>query len=75
MLKEKNIRFETDRRNESIGKKIREAEIQKIPYFLIIGDKEAADKTIAIRARGKQDLGQKTVDEFLKSVYTNEQKP
>ena len=75
VLTEKNIRFETDRRNESIGKKIREAEIQKIPYFLIIGDKEAADKTIAIRARGKQDLGQKTVDEFLKSVYTNEQKP
>ena len=65
-LKSKDIRAELDSRNESISKKIREAELQKIPYLLIIGEKEAAAKKIAVRERGQGDLGQKTLEEFLK---------
>ena len=64
-LKSNNIRVATDFRNESIGKKIREAELQKIPFILIIGDKEVDAKKIAVRERGKGDLGQKTFEEFL----------
>ena len=64
-LKENNIRAEIDLRNESIGKKIREAEMQKIPYLLIIGEKEAEAKKIAVRERGKGDLGAHTIEEFL----------
>ncbi|MEK7162288.1 MAG: threonine--tRNA ligase [Patescibacteria group bacterium] len=65
-LKNKNIRAELDLRNESIGKKIREAELQKIPYLLIIGEKEAASGKVAVRERGKGDVGQKTLEEFLR---------
>src|SRR3989344_1064161 len=65
-LKSKDTRAELDSRNESISKKIREAELQKIPYLLIIGEKEAAAKKIAVRERGQGDLGQKTLEEFLK---------
>lgn len=64
-LKASGIRAEIDLRNETIGKKIREAEMQKIPYLLIIGEKEAAAKKVAVRERGKGDLGQKTLEEFL----------
>jgi len=67
-LKSNNIRVATDFRNESIGKKIREAELQKIPFILIIGDKEIEAKKIAVRERGKGDLGQKTFEEFLNSA-------
>ena len=65
-LKKKNIRAEIDARNETIGKKIREAEMQKIPYLLVVGEKEMDNKKIAVRERGKGDLGQKTLEEFLK---------
>ena len=67
-LKEKNIRVELDSRNETISKKIREAELQKIPYLLVIGEKEAKDKKIALRERGKGDIGQKTIEEFCKNL-------
>lgn len=65
-LKEKNIRAELDLRNETIGKKIREAEIQKIPYILVVGEKEMEAKKIAVRERGKGDLGMSSLEEFLK---------
>lgn len=64
-LESQGIRATTDTRNESIGKKIREAEIQKIPYLLIIGEREAAAKTIAVRGRGKKDLGVMAIDAFI----------
>ena len=70
-LKKNNIRAELDLRNESIGKKIREAELQKIPYLLVIGQKEVTTQKIAVRERGlsaqagKGDIGQKTLEEFL----------
>ena len=71
-LKNKNIRVELDARNESIGKKIREAEMQKVPYLLVIGEKEAAAQKVAVRERGKGDVGAMSIDEFLKSI--NEKK-
>src|SRR3989338_7449444 len=64
-LKKKDIRAELDLRNESISKKIREAELQKIPYLLIIGEKEAAAGKVAVRERGNGDTGQKTLEEFF----------
>ena len=66
-LIEANWRVELNNQNESIGKKIREAEMQKIPYLLIIGDKEMEAKTIAIRKRGQGDLGQIKLEEFLEN--------
>jgi len=67
-LQEKNIRVASDERNESIGKKIREAEMQKIPYILVIGEKEAEASKVAVRERGKRDLGSMAIEEFLKSI-------
>ncbi|MBI4059683.1 threonine--tRNA ligase, partial [Candidatus Giovannonibacteria bacterium] len=64
-LKNNNIRAELDLRNESINKKILEAELQKIPYLLVIGEKEAAAGKVAVRERGRGDLGQTTLEKFL----------
>ena len=54
--------------NESLGKKIREAEMQKIPYLLIVGDKEITANAIGVRQRGKGDLGQMPVDKFTQKI-------
>ena len=54
-----------DERNEKIGKKIREAQLQKIPYMWVIGDNEARDKKIAVRSRKQGDLGAQDIDEFI----------
>lgn len=64
-LQKENIRVFFDSRNETIGKKIREAELQKIPYLLVIGQKEADSKTIAVRERGKGDVGKEAIKEFI----------
>ncbi len=64
-LKEKNIRAELWDQNESLGKKIRNVKLQKIPYFLVIGDKEVKSKTVTIEDRGKGSLGQKDIHTFL----------
>lgn len=64
-LKEEGVRIELDNRNESIGKKIREAQMQKIPYMLIIGEKEKDGNIVSIRSYSKGDLGQKTFEEFV----------
>ncbi len=64
-LEDKDIRAILDSRNESIGKKIRETELQKIPYIFIIGEKEVASHTLALRERGGKDKGQVTLEEFL----------
>jgi len=70
-LKEKNIRVEIDSRNETIGKKIRENEMQHIPYLLVIGEKEASAGKVAVRERGKGDAGQISVEEFLEKIPKN----
>jgi len=67
-LKENNIRVELIGSNETLGKKIREAEMQKIPYLLIVGDKEIAANALAVRQRGKGDLGQMAIDKFLEKI-------
>ena len=59
------IRVETDDRYEKIGYKIRQAQLQKIPYMLIIGDKEMADGTVSVRSRKNGDMGAVPVDEFI----------
>lgn len=65
------VRVEVDNRNESINKKIREAQLQKVPYMVICGEKEVENKTLAIRARGLGDLGAKSLVEF-KELLSNE---
>ena len=62
------IRVETDLRNEKIGFKIREAQLQKIPYMLIIGDKEVENGVVAVRSRKSGDLGTMTLEAFAEKV-------
>ena len=64
-LGDAGIRTEIDLRNEKIGFKIREARVQKIPYMLVLGDKEAENGVVAVRKRGEGDIGQMTPDELL----------
>ena len=64
-LEDAGIRTEIDLRNEKIGFKIREAQVQKIPYMLVLGDKEAENGVVAVRKRGEGDIGQMTPDELL----------
>lgn len=64
-LKEKEMRVFLDDRNESLNKKIREAELQKIPYLLVVGEREAKDNTVSVRARGKEDLGVMPLEKFF----------
>jgi threonyl-tRNA synthetase len=59
------LRVELDERQEKIGYKIREAQLQKIPYMLVTGDKEAAEGSVAVRSRSGGDLGGSTIDEFV----------
>jgi len=63
-LKNKGFRVSTDLRNEKIGFKIREHTLQKVPYLLVVGDKEVEKGTVAVRKRGGEDLGAMTFDEF-----------
>jgi threonyl-tRNA synthetase len=64
-LKKADIRCEVDDRNEKIGKKIRDAEILKVPYMLVVGEKEVSENKVAVRKQGKGDAGVKGVDEFI----------
>jgi len=68
ILEEKDIRVEVDSRNEKIGYKIREAQLEKIPYMLVIGDKEMQNDVVAVRSRKEGDLGQKSIDEFARKI-------
>jgi threonyl-tRNA synthetase len=63
-LKNKGFRVISDLRNEKIGFKIREHTLQKLPFLLVVGDREAESETVAVRARRGEDLGVMTVDEF-----------
>jgi threonyl-tRNA synthetase len=66
-LKANNIRVEMDDSNESLGKRIREAEKQKIPYILVVGEKEAQSASVAVRSRDKEQKVIK-LEEFLKKI-------
>lgn len=63
-LAKHDIRGVIDDRTESIGKKIRDTELKKIPFMLIVGEKEAASKKVAVRRQGEGDIGEMSVDEF-----------
>lgn len=67
-LKENNIRVELDDRNEKIGYKIREAQLEKVPYMLILGDKEVEAGTVGVRSRKDGDVGAVEIDEFIKNI-------
>jgi threonyl-tRNA synthetase len=67
-LKKADIRAEIDDRNEKIGKKIRDTELAKVPYMLVIGEKEMTDNMVAVRRQGKGDIGVKTIPEFTEIV-------
>ena len=64
------IRVTTDARSEKIGYKIREAQLEKIPYMLVIGDKEVEEGTVSVRSRREGDLGSMKVEEFLSRILT-----
>jgi threonyl-tRNA synthetase len=64
-LKKADIRSEVDDRNEKIGKKIRDTELLKVPYMLVVGEKEMSEEKVAIRRHGKGDAGVKTIVEFI----------
>ncbi len=67
-LKAEGIRVEINKDNETLGKKIREAELQKIPYLLIVGEKEVEAKSVAVRKRSEGDVGQIKIDEFVEKI-------
>jgi len=67
-LKKADIRAEVDDRNEKIGKKIRDTELAKVPYMLVIGEKEMNEGKVAVRRQGKGDLGVKSIDEFIEGA-------
>jgi len=67
-LKSAGIRVEIDNRVESIGKKIREAELMRVPYMLIVGEKEAAEGKVSVRKQAEGDLGQQTIAEFVANM-------
>ncbi|MGM9554112.1 MAG: threonine--tRNA ligase [Faecousia sp.] len=69
-LKNAGIRAEGDFRSEKLGYKIREAQLQKIPYMLVVGDRDMENGTVSVRTRGGEDLGAMTPDEFMsKCLY------
>jgi threonyl-tRNA synthetase len=67
-LQEQGVRVELDTRADKIGYKIRAHSLQKVPYLLVAGDKEKVNGTIAVRARGSQDLGVMSVDDFVRRL-------
>lgn len=67
-LNKHNIRVELDEVNDKIGAKIRKAELEKIPYMLVFGDKELEEGLVSVRKRGKGDLGRIKIDEFIKDA-------
>lgn len=73
-LNKAGLRVEVAAGNETLGKRIREGQIQKIPYLLIVGDKEAENNSVAVRERNKGDLGTVSVDKFQKKALEEIQK-
>ncbi|MEK7167526.1 MAG: threonine--tRNA ligase [Patescibacteria group bacterium] len=68
IFEKNNIRVELDDSNESLGKRIRNAEKEKTPYILVVGEKEKSEDTVSVRKRGVGDLGAKKAGEFVKEI-------
>lgn len=67
-LKEKGFRVETDNRNEKIGMKIREAQLEKVPYMLVIGDRDVEQEVVSVRDRKQGDLGAMKLETFMEKI-------
>ncbi len=65
VLRDRGIRAECDDRNEKIGYRIREAQLEKVPYMLVVGDNEVQDGTVSVRARGQGDVGALPLEQFI----------
>ena len=63
-----NIRASVDKRNEKIGYKIRQAQLKKIPYMLVVGEKEVSSNTVSVRSRKNGDLGSMSLAEFISTL-------
>jgi threonyl-tRNA synthetase len=70
LLNNSDIRGLVDDRNEKIGKKIRDNELNKIPFMLVVGEKEAEESIVSVREHGKGDLGTMTIEEFTKLIHS-----
>ncbi len=68
LMRDKDIRVEVDDRNEKIGYKIREGQLEKVPYILVVGDKEVETQSVAVRKRGQGDIGTRNIEEFITNV-------
>ncbi|MCS7019818.1 MAG: threonine--tRNA ligase [Cytophagales bacterium] len=71
LLQENNIAGYLDERDEKIGRKIRDAEVKKVPFMLIVGEKEQQERTVAVRKKGEGDVGSMPLDQFI--AYFNKQ--
>lgn len=69
-LKNAYVRYEVDSRSEKIGYKIRQGQLEKVPYMLIVGEKEVENGTVSVRKHGEGELGAMTLDEFMEQVET-----
>ena len=69
-LKKQGFRVESDLRNEKIGFKIREHTIQRVPYLLVVGDREVENNCVAVRTRTGEDLGSVPLQEFVQRLNT-----
>ena len=67
-LDQLDVRTDIDDRNEKIGKKIREGELRKIPYLLIVGEKEEGEGAVSVRRQGEGDMGSMSIDDFAKMI-------
>ena len=67
-LRAAGIRTELDHKDEKVGYKIRQAQLEKVPYMLILGEKEAAEGSITVRSRDKGDLGTAQLDSFMDDI-------
>ena len=68
LLNNSDIRTVLDDRNEKIGRKIRDNELKKIPYLLIVGENEASENTVSVRRQGQGDMGTMKVEEFIELI-------
>ena len=68
MLENGDIRALVDARSEKVGKKIREAELDKVPYMLIVGENEASEGTVSVRKQGEGDLGSVSIEAFAERI-------
>jgi len=67
-LKSADIRVSVDFRNERLQKKIRDAEMEKIPYMVVVGEKEAQERTVSVRSKAEGDIGKKGIEEFVQMI-------